>query len=251
MKRLFVIDSDLNMDLNREWLYLVPEFNKLMRQKIKWDGDYDGRRKIYQMRVFGYIYLMLDFASPLFNYEEDARRAEAMGMMNLKPDDIDKADVVAAYMRYDVLIENSSRMLKSLRGAYGMLDKLDDHFSKISFDETDKMGRPKYNSSVVSKSIKDINAMYDSLQTMERRVMDDLKQESNTIRGRATLGGKEGKRTTTVWVEGGSKMASEINQAIQEGVEADKDIVATELQPTMANLGNFIKPLTADEDEDS
>lgn len=249
MKRLFIIDSDYNVELNKEWLYLVPEFKKIMQRKWSCEGDYDGRKKIMQQRVFGYIYLMLEYASPLFNYEEDARRAEALSMMNLKPGDIDEAGVAAAYKKYEELMEGQSRILLSLRGVYAVMDKMDNHLKTIDFNAVDKMGKPLHTPASVIRVVKDMNMAYDSIQQMERRVMEDMKKEGNTIRGKATLGGKEGKRAATIWTEGIGPEDNEISKSIENAIEDGKPVATVATRPTMSQLGNYLKPLIEEEDE--
>lgn len=249
MKRLFIINNDYEIDLNKEWLHLVPEFSVILHRVWKCEGDADGRKKLMQRRVFGYIYLTVDYASHLFTWTEEARKAEALKMMKLKPGDIEHPNVQAAIKKYEELQLESVPALKALRGMYGALERMNDYLENIDFNDVDKTGKPKHTPASVTRAIKDMNAAYDAMATMERRVMEDLKKEGgNTIRGTATLGGKEGKRKKE-WVEGTGPTSNEVQKSIEKAIENDEDIIPTDSQISFRRMGEYLKSLTKEEDD--
>lgn len=241
MNKLFVVNSDFELDLNKEWLHLVPEFSVILHRKWKVEGDSDGRKKLMQRRLFGYMYLIFDYASPLLNFDTETRHQEALRMMKLKEGDLQSEGVGAAMKKFEFFVENSSRILKTLRVMYTVLDKMDEHLRTIDFTAVDKQGKLLYTTNSVIKSMKDMNSMYDSIQQLERRVMDDLKKEANTIRGSAILGGKEAKVRDGVWEETGPQ--------IEQQELTDETLQAIKLPTSMQNLGAYISELTKEEEE--
>lgn len=249
MKRLFVISNDNEMDLNKEWLHLVPEFARVLHRRWFCEGDADGRKKIMARRIFGYIYLMVDYASPLFTWEEDARRAEAMKMMQLTAADLDTDGVQDAYDKYQELVQESSVILKSLKSVYSTIHKMQEYMDSIDFTKEDKQGKLQWTPAQAVKTIKDMNSMYDAVQQLERRVMEDLKKEANTIRGTATLGGREGKRKKE-WTEASSSVDAAVKDTINEAIENDQTIVATDREPDFRDIGGMLRELTKDQEDD-
>lgn len=237
------------IDLNKEWLHLIPEFNMILHRVWKCEGDADGRKKVMQHRVFGYIYLTIDFASPYFTWTKEARETEAMKAMQLKEGDIQDPKVQAAIRRYDEMQQESVPALKALRGLYSALDKMNTFLEDIDFTQEDKQGKPKYTPNSITMYAKNINAAYDAITQMERRVMESLMAEGgNTIRGTATLGGKEGKRKKE-WAEGSGPTETELQKSVDDAIENDKDFVTVDSQADFRRMGAHLKTLTGEEDD--
>lgn len=250
MKRLFVVSNDLDIDLNKEWLHLIPEFSIILHRVWKCEGDADGRKKIMQKKVFGYIWLTIDYGSPLFTWDKDARREEALKMMQLKPGDVDEPRVTAAIQTYERLQLESVPALKALRSMYASLERMNEFLENIDLDAVDKQGKPKHTPASVTRAVKEMNAAYDAVATMERRVMEQLKSEGgNTIRGTATLGGREGKRNKE-WQEGTGPMKTEIQKSIETAIEEGKDLVAKDSTPDFRQMGTYFNQITKDEEEE-
>lgn len=246
------MDNEGNIDLNKEWLHMVPEFSLILHRVWKCEGDADGRKKLMQRRIFNYIYLTVDFASPLFTWDEDARLMEAMKAQNLKSGDIEDPKVQAAIRKYYEYQQESSPKLKALRAMHAALDKMNDQLETIDLQAEDKQGKPKYTVGVITKAMKEINAAYDALETMERRVLEELKKEGgNTIRGTATLGGKEGKRKD--WQESAGPMKSaiqkSIDSAVEDAEENDEDIaVYNSSSMNFRSMGAKIQTMIKDDE---
>ena len=204
--RLFTIGSDFQVEINKEWIMLIPEFEALWKRDKGSKKDYRGDKKLKFRKELTFIYFDLDFASPLRTWEDYERREEAMKYAGLEESDIDAA-VMAAHARYDILLQKSSRALRSLRSAYRGLDSLDAYFESINLAEKDKKGELVHNPKQYMESIKNLQQMYDSLEKFEKRVEEQL-AETPGIRGSATLGGKEGTRQKD-WGEGQSPVSTE------------------------------------------
>lgn len=242
MKRLFVMDNEGNIDLNKEWLHMIPEFSVLLHRKWMCEGDADGRKKLMQRRIFSYIYLILDFGSPLFTWEEEARHIEALKSQNLKEGDVQEDKVKAAIRKYDEYLQESSPKLKALRTMHATINKMNTYLENINLEERDKQEKAVHTPATITRAMKDMNAMYDALETMERRVMEEMKKEGgNTIRGTATLGGREGKRKAEDWVESAGPMSSEIQKSIDKAIAEDKQIAAVTGAVDFRRMGATLK----------
>jgi hypothetical protein len=249
MKRLFIVDNNNEIDLNKEWLHLIPEFAKILHRKWLCEGDADGRKKVMARRIFAYIYLTVDYASPLFTWTKEARHEEAMKAQQLKEGDLQSDGVKAAIERYEEMQLESVPALKALRAMYSSLEKMNTYLEAIDMSERDKQGKAVQTPASITRAIKDMNAAYDAVSTMERRIMEDLKKEANTIRGTATLGGKEGKRGKD-WREGSGPAPTELQKSIETALENGKEIVAIETSPDFRQMGDYLMKMTKD-DEDS
>ena len=248
MKRLFVIDNEGNIDLNKEWLHMVPEFSIILHRKWLCEGDADGRKKLMQRRIFSYIYLTEDFGSHLFTWTEEARHIEALKLQNLKEGDVQEEKVKAAIKKYSEYVQESSPKLKALRGMYAALERMNTYLESIDLNERDKQEKAVHTPSSITRAIKEMNAAYDALETMERRVMEELKKEGgNTIRGTASLGGKEGKRKASEWTESAGPMSSEIQKSVEKAIEEGKEIIAVPVGADFRSMGGALKRFINDE----
>jgi hypothetical protein len=197
--RLFTVREDYQVDLNKDWLYLIPEFAELIRRDKGSKGDYRGDRKLKARREFTFIYFDLDFTSPIREYGEWERREEAMKYADLKESDLDAA-VMAAHAKYNELLNKSARSLKTLKAVEKSLDALDSYFEDVDFTKVDKKGELVHTPNQYLGNIERLDKAYTSIERFRKRVEEELKGDSS-IRGTATLGGKEGKRVNWEEVE--------------------------------------------------
>lgn len=202
--RLFTINEQYEVELNKPWIMLIPEFRALwLRDKGKaGTGDYDGRRKFKTKRELAYIYFCLDFTSPLREWPEEERKPEALKYTDLDAEEVKKDEVLqAAYDKYHELLKLSSRSLKSLRSIEKGLDQLDKYFENIDFNETDKQGKVKNPPDLFIANITKMKTMRLAVKDLEKAVEEELKADTG-IRGKATLGDNEGKKKEK-WKETG------------------------------------------------
>lgn len=205
--RLFIVEED-GVELNKEWMFLIPEFATLIRRDKGSKGDYRGEKKLKARKEFTFIYFDLDFTSPIRDWEDFERREEAMKYAELTEADLDE-EVMAAHSKYNELLLKAARSLRTLRSVKKSLDALDKYYEDIDFSEVDKKGELKHDMSSYLNNIPKLAKAYDAVEQFEKRVMDELKGEES-IRGKNTLGGKEGKRTDNNWNEGAAQPAERI-----------------------------------------
>jgi hypothetical protein len=249
MKRLFVINNENDLDLNKEWLHLIPEFSIILHRVWKVEGDSDGRKKYMQRRIFGYIYFMYDLSSPIYTWKEERRKEEALLRVNLKPADVEEEKVRIAVETYKYLQYESIPALKALDAMYASLSSMNEYLTTIDLNEVDKQGKPKHTPASITRAIKDMNAAYDAVATMERRIMEKMKEEGgNTIRGTATLGGKEGKRNKE-WKEGEGPTKTEIQKSVENAIETGQTLASFEPQADFRKMGAMIRAYTSEGEE--
>lgn len=192
--RLFLIDSDYKVELNKEWIYLIPEFAALLKRDKGSPGDSKGEKKLKARKEFTFIYFDLDFTSPIRDWEEYERRNEAMKYAGITEADLD-AGVMAAHHKYNELLLASSRSLKTLRSAEKSLDAFDTYLAAIDFTEKDKKGELVNNPNTYLQTLDRLNKAYDAVDTFRKRVSEELKGDT-AIRGAAVLGRKESAKRT-------------------------------------------------------
>lgn len=199
--RLFFINEQYEVELNKEWILLIPEFSALLKRDKGSKGDYRGDLKLKARKELAYLYFCLDFTSPLRYWSEEDKKAEALRYTGLAEEDIDDK-VMEAWAVYEKLLEQSARSLKTLKALNKGLDALDSYFQNVNFTEKDKLGKAYYTPEDYIGNITKLPKMRNALKEYEDAVEQELKADTG-IRGKATLGGKEGKRKEKVWSEGG------------------------------------------------
>lgn len=198
---LFTINPDTQeVDLNKEWIHLVPEFSLLLRRDKGSQGDYRGDKKLKARREITYIYFMESFTSPLFEWDEDKKQAEALRCASLTLPDLDK-DILAAQNFYHDFIRKCSRSLRTLDALNKGREALDKWFEEIDFDKVDSLKRAKYTAKEYIENVKSLPKMNQAIKEYERQVDEELKENAG-IRGTKTLGLTEGQRKQG-WVESG------------------------------------------------
>ena len=188
--RLFTIDVNYQVELNKEWILLIPEFATLLRRDKGSEGDYRGDKKLKAKREFTFIYFDLDFTSPIREWEDYDRREEAMKYAGLKESDLDGA-VMDAHRAYDTLLLQSSRSLKTLRNVEHSLTALDDYFLNLDFNLLDKKGELVHNPGQYLTNLEKLGKAFSAVDAFKKRVQEELKGDAG-IRGQSTLGRKEG-----------------------------------------------------------
>lgn len=197
--KLFKIGPDYQVDLNKEWILMVPAFAALIKRDKGSEGDYRGDKKLRTRKELTFIYFDLDFSSPLREWDPFERREEALKYALMKESDIDEL-VMAAHDEYKKLLLNSSRSLKTYNAVVKSLDQLDKYFEDIDFSLTDKKGELLHDPKAYLANLKTLEGAYDSVDKFRKRVDEELSDDGG-IRGQASLGGKEGKRDKG-WTEG-------------------------------------------------
>lgn len=185
--KLFTVDENNEVKLNVPWIGLIPEFKELFRaadKKIRYDRVTKGKK------VLAYVYFMLDFTSPLRDWNKDEKHLEALRYTDLTPEDVKDPKVQAALKIYEELQLKACRPLKTFKALHQTADAMDEYFSSINFNEVDKQGKLKYTPNQAVDNAAKMNKFYDELAKLAKRIEIELEQNTG-IRGQAELGDKE------------------------------------------------------------
>lgn len=200
--RLFEIDEDTNeVKLNKPWIQMVPEFAALMSPDRcrGTKGDSDGRNKLRARKELTFIYFMVDFGSPLRDWEEDEKFKESLYYAELTDKDVD-ATVLKAKSKYEQLFFQAARALRTYKSMQMALDEVDSYFETVNFRDTDKKGELVHSINDLIGAGKKAEEYYVALANMEKRVEEQLTAGAKTIRGTAELGDQETKKGNS-WSE--------------------------------------------------
>lgn len=207
--------------LNKPWLGTIPEFSVLIKRDKGSDGDYDGRKKLKATKEITYIYYMVAFESPVFwGDEEGIKRSQSLSYAGLEEKDID-GEVMEALETFEMLQYEASPTLKSLNKLKKAWQKMDKFYDDIDFAKTDKQGKLQFTTTDFLSNVKNIGAALETLTELEKRVMEELRNDTG-IRGKSEKGDNEGKPRKE-WVEGGPKGAQNKRTFVQLGAELEKD----------------------------
>lgn len=220
--KLFELGPEHQVALNKEWLFLIPEFAELVKRDKGSPGDYRGSKKLKATRELTFIYFDLDFSSPIREWPEDEKRTEALRMAGLGEGDID-GPLMDAHKMYHTLLMKSSRSLRTLYAVEKSLDKLDEYYERLNFSEKDKKGELVNKPESYLMNLKRLNEGYNALDEFRKRVEREM-QGTSGIRGKANLGRREGKREA--WVEksapkGTTGSYMDFTQLLDDEVEED------------------------------
>jgi len=187
--KFFVFDNAVNsLRIDESSILLVKEFKDLWdpaRNKCK--EDKTGKNRLRAMKELTFIYLMLDFKSPYYQYTEREKYEAALADSELTDEDIKDDVFSAAYHKYDE-IQNADPLLSLIKTAYNTLHKMRIHLDAIDFEDVDADGRPLFKPKDVVADIASIAKMRDQLKTLEEMHKKDLIASESKIRGDAEEG---------------------------------------------------------------
>lgn len=253
--RLFELDENKEVLLNKPWINVIPEFKALLTRDKGSKGDYRGEKKLRAIKEFTYIYFFIDFSSPIRDWEDEERKKEALYYAQLEAGDIDDL-VLTAQDKYFQLQLEASRPLRTLKALYKGLHAMDSYFEDIDFTKTDKQGKLLNSPTDFVNNAAKLNKMYDEIRNFEKRVEDDLKNSASGIRGpNSTLGDNEGQKKD--WSEQeillGSKHtvtgSSPTSASFNNILEITKTMARTEIIQREADRTNLQQIVKQEEEE--
>ena len=172
----FVYDNAENrLSIDEYSVLLVKEFKDLWditRNKCK--EDKTGKLRLRAYKELTYIYLVLDYKSPYFQYLEKDKHESALDDSGLKEEDLKDEKFLAAYRKYQEIQES---------------DKMQVFLDNIDFNlDVDADGRPLYKPKDVINDIKSISECRTQLKELEIMHKKDLAESGERIRGDAEVG---------------------------------------------------------------
>lgn len=191
---LFNINEDTGLvELNKEWLQLIPEFKLLFYNSISTPRTSNVKSLVIASKRFAYIYFLLDFSSPLYNWEESKKKEEALRYSGIKETEAEAKVMLNAIKKYKELQEHQSMALKTYGAVKVAIERLNAHIQDIDFTKVDANDKPIHDPNKFIMSVASINKMYKELKALETTVIDELKANTK-IRGSATMGDRELKK---------------------------------------------------------
>lgn len=188
--QFFIFNNDTNsLEINEYDILLVKEFADLWDQgRNKCKEDKTGKLRLKAYKELTYIYLVLDFKSPYFQYKESEKHTAAMVDSGMTEDMLKDETFLAAFRKYKQ-IQDSDPILSLIKTSMNTLFKLQIWLDNIDFeDDIDDEGRLLYKPKEIFDSIAGIDKMRDQLLALEKKHKDGLKAEGNSVRGEVELG---------------------------------------------------------------
>ena len=162
--------------INKKDVMLIPEFKAMLELKYNTQkGDHQGRLRIRAHKEFTFIYFYVDYRSEYSNYTKEERKKESLAAAELPEDYVISNQLEKAIVKYGELQE--TRSLKLLSSANNAIDKIRLFYDNLDFTETDDNGKLKYDPNRVLTSINALSKTIESLEQLEKRVKQSLKQD--------------------------------------------------------------------------
>ena len=187
--QFFIYDNaDNSLKIDEYSILLVKEFKDLWDvQRNKCKEDKTGKMRLKAHKELTYIYLVLDFKSPYFQYKEGDKHTAALIDSGLKEDDLKDEVFLAAFRKYKE-IQDSDPILSLIKTSLRTLFKLQVFLDNIDFEvDVDADGRLLYKPKEIFDSIAGIDKMRTELQELEIKHKKNL-AAANKVRGDSELG---------------------------------------------------------------
>lgn len=186
----FVFNNDTNtLQIEEYSILLVKEFAALWdKDRNKCKDDKTGKNRYRALKELTYMYLMLDFKSPYFQFLEKDRHEAALIDSGLTEEDLKDEVFRAAFHKYQD-IQNADPILSLIRTAYRTLFKMQVFLDSIDFNtDVDTEGRPLYKPKDVLADLGSIDKMRTQLMELEAKHRNGLNSSGNKVRGDQTAG---------------------------------------------------------------
>lgn len=181
--KFFLFDNSTNsVVVNEPEVLLIKEFAALWNNdRNKTKGDPKGIKKTRAYRELTYIWLMLDWTSPYVDFDEQERHQECLKDAGLTDKEWNDPDFRAACRKYREL-QNSSRALKLIKSAQGVVDKITDYFNNINIEERDPAtGKPIFKTKDVMAELSNVSNVVEQLKTLEFLYKKEQEQQSGLM----------------------------------------------------------------------
>lgn len=191
MIKLFELGENSMVQLNKEWISMIPEFKRLLTKDKGGPGDGSGKYKKHATRQFTYIFLRYDFRSPLENYNDEEREIESMRMAELTPGQVQAdGDLWDAIRMYQQLLDKCSPTLKTYRDLKDSVDDLTEYIKEMNLRERTAMGAKVHSPKDKQEAINGMPKTMETLTKLELAVKQEMNEDGG-MRGDAVKGGDE------------------------------------------------------------
>ena len=179
--KLFVLNEHYECEVNKDEVYLIPDFKALFELKYNaGKGDHDGRLRRRAKAELTYMYFFAAYESELRHLNEKERHEAALHYADLQEDYTISDELEQAIKTYLELQE--TRMLKLIKSAYGAIDKTRGFFDELDYHEKTANGGLLYDPNKIMSIINNLGKTEEGLQKLEERVKLSLANDSK-VRG--------------------------------------------------------------------
>ena len=188
--KMFVYNNATNeLELNEPEVLLLREFNALWdKERNKCKDDPTGQKRKRAWRELKYIYLMIDWLSPYSQYDEQERHQECLQDAEITEEEWADPTFRTACRKYRE-IQESSKTLKFIKSAQGVVDKITDYFNDLDLSERDpQTNKPIYKTKDVIAEMQNASSVVDELKNLEIMYKKEMQAVNTSIRGDAELG---------------------------------------------------------------
>lgn len=153
---------------------LIPEFKKI------WDDD-KSKDKTQAFKYFCYIYFSTDYKSIYLGYDSEIREERLLedfiGDLKWKP----TTEVLNAINKYKEL-QNTPTM-RFLISNRNIMESIGKYYDSVDWEAEDKAGKPKYDITKISNSVKQAGGIIDNIAKLEERVKKEQATTDIIARG--------------------------------------------------------------------
>lgn len=179
--KLFVLNDKYQCEINKDEVYLIPEFKALFELKYNaGKGDHDGRLRRRAQAELTYMYFVAAYESELRHLNDVERHEAALHYAELPEDYEISQELETAIETYVNLQE--TRMLKLIKSAYGAIDKTRGFFDNLNYEDRTANGGLLYDPNKIMSIINNLAKTEEGLEKLEARVKLNLANESK-VRG--------------------------------------------------------------------
>lgn len=186
--KIFLFNRDTGeLVINEYEILLIKEFAELWdvkRNKTKEDPTGIKRTRAY--REFTYIWLMIDWSSHYSDFSDQERHVECLTDAHLTDKEWNDETFRKCCRKYKE-IQESSRIIKLIKSARGLVDKIIDRNNTINLQERDDFRKPIFKVKEVMAEMKEISPVIDELKELEKAYKKELEKDSD-IRGGSAAG---------------------------------------------------------------
>lgn len=173
---IFSFDIDENkIELESPEILLTREFKALREiERNKCKDDPSGELLLRMYKEFAYIYLALDWGSHYADYNAVDKHRESLLDSELTEEEFNDPVFKNARLKF-IEIQESKQVIRLVRSAQLVVDKLITYFTHIDLDERQQSGVPVFKVKTVIEEMLKVDEAAETLIALEKR----LKQGGN------------------------------------------------------------------------
>jgi hypothetical protein len=156
----------------------IPEFKEI------WLAD-ESEDKATARKELAYVYHMASYDSSYAKLARDQRALEVKADYIGDDDWVPSSLINNAIDKYRRLHE--TELVRLLRSASNVADKLADYFDNVDFDEIDAEGKPVYDAKDILSSLSKLSSVVKSLKQLKEEVKKEQQANQTKLRGNVSL----------------------------------------------------------------